>query len=117
MLNTASEVMQFILASLLGAEMTSRQSTLVGYALQAMQVIPEATIHTFRELMEPNGRKKYAPFLTKLEGRAREFFETQFDAAIFSSTKQQVVARLFAISENHTFDRMLSSPRSKLAGC
>jgi hypothetical protein len=114
MLNTASDVMEFILASLLGAEMTSRQSTLFGYTLQAMQVIPDATINTFRELMEPNGRKKFAPYLAKLEGRAREFFETQFDAAIFSSTKQQVVARLFAISENRTFDRMLSNSRSKL---
>jgi hypothetical protein len=114
LLNTASDVMEFILASLLGAEMTSRQSTLFGYALQAMQLIPDATIHTFRELMEPNGRKKFSPYLAKLEGRARDFFETQFDAAIFSSTKQQVVARLFAISENRTFDRMLSNSRSKL---
>ena len=114
MLNTAADVMEFILASLLGAEMTSRQSTLFGYALQAMQVIPDATIHTFRELMEPNGRKKFSAHLAKLEGRAREFFETQFDAAIFASTKQQVVARLFAISENRTFDRMLSNARSKL---
>jgi hypothetical protein len=114
LLNTASEVMEFILSSLLGAEMTSRQSTLFGYALQAMQVIPNATIHTFREIMEPNGRKKFAAYLDKLEGRARDFFETQFDAAIFSSTKQQVVARLFAISENRTFDRMLSNPRSTL---
>jgi hypothetical protein len=73
LLNTAAEVMQFILASLLGAEMTSRQSTLFGYSLQAMQLIPEATIHTFRELMEPNGRKKFAAELSKLEGRAREF--------------------------------------------
>jgi hypothetical protein len=114
LLNTAAEVMQFILASLLGAEMTSRQSTLFGYALQAMQVIPNATIHTFRELMEPNGRKNFGGALTKLEGRAREFFETQFDAQIFAQTKQQVVARLFAISENRTFDRMLSNPKSKL---
>jgi len=114
LLNTAAEVMQFILASLLGAEMTSRQSTLFGYALQAMQIIPNATIHTFRELMEPNGRKKFAAELAKLEGRAREFFETQFDAAIFAQTKQQVVARLFAICENRTFDRMLSHPQSKL---
>jgi hypothetical protein len=66
LLNTAAEVMQFILASLLGAEMTSRQSTLFGYALQAMQGIPNATIHTFRELMEPNGRKKFATELAKL---------------------------------------------------
>ena len=114
LLNTAAEVMEFILQSLLGAEMTSRQSTLFGYALQAMQLIPNATIHTFRELMEPNGRKKFAPYLANLEGRAREFFETQFDAAIFSQTKQQVVARLFAICENRTFDRMLSNPTSKL---
>ena len=114
LLNTASEVMQFILASLLGAEMTSRQSTLFGYSLQAMQLISDATIHTFRELMEPNGRKRFATELTKLEGRAREFFETQFDAPIFAQTKQQVVARLFAICENRTFDRMLSNPKSKL---
>lgn len=114
LLNTAAEVMEFILQSLLGAEMTSRQSTLFGYALQAMQLIPNATIHTFRELMEPNGRKKFAPYLAKLEGRAKDFFESQFDAAIFAQTKQQVVARLFAICENRTFDRMLSNPTSKL---
>jgi hypothetical protein len=89
LLNTAAEVMQFILASLLGAEMTSRQSTLFGYALQAMQVIPNATIHTFRELMEPSGRKKFAAELGKLDGRAREFFESQFDAAIFAQTKHK----------------------------
>jgi hypothetical protein len=114
LLNTTAEVMQFILASLLGAEMTSRQSTLFGYSLQAMQVIPNATIHTFRQLMEPNGRKRFASELSKLESRAREFFETQFDAQIFAQTKQQVVARLFAICENRTFDRMLSNPKSKL---
>ena len=114
LLNTAAEVMEFILQSLLGAEMTSRQSTLFGFALQAMQLIPNATIHTFRELMEPNGRKKFAAHLAKLQGRARDFFETQFDAPIFAQTKQQVVARLFAICENRTFDRMLSNPKSKL---
>ena len=94
--------------------MTSRQSTLFGYSLQAMQVIPNATIHTFRQLMEPNGRQRFASELSKLESRAREFFETQFDAQIFAQTKQQVVARLFAICENRTFDRMLSNPKSKL---
>jgi hypothetical protein len=114
LLNTAAEVMEFILQSLLGAEMTSRQSTLFGFALQAMQLIPNATIHTFRELMEPNGRKKFAPYLSKLQGRARDFFETQFDAPLFAQTKQQVVARLFAICENRTFDRMLSNPKTKL---
>ena len=114
MLNTSAEVMEFILQSLLGAEMTSRQSTLFGFVLQAMQLIPNATIHTFRELMEPNGRKKFAPYLSNLQGRARDFFDTQFDISTFAQTKQQVVARLFAICENRTFDRMLSNPKTKL---
>lgn len=114
MLNTSAEVMEFILQSLLGAEMTSRQSTLFGFVLQAMQLIPNATIHTFRELMEPNGRKKFASHLANLQGRARDFFDTQFDSSTFAQTKQQVVARLFAICENRTFDRMLSNPKTKL---
>lgn len=114
LLNTAAEVMDFILQSLLGAELTSRQGTLFGFSLQAMQVIPDATIHTFRELMEPNGRMKFAPYLAKLSGRARGFFETQFDSSIFARTKQEVVAKLFAICENRTFDRMLSNAKSKL---
>jgi hypothetical protein len=114
MLNTSSEVMNYILSALLGAEMTSRQSTLFEFVLEAIQIIPNATVHTLRELMEPNGRKKFAPYLAKLTGRARDFFETQFDASIYAQTKQQVVARLYAICKNRTFDRMFSNPKSKL---
>jgi hypothetical protein len=63
LLNSAIEVLEFILGSLLGAEMTSRQSTLFRYAIQAMLVIPDATIHTFREFMQPHGYQKYLPHL------------------------------------------------------
>jgi hypothetical protein len=114
MLNTSSEVMNYILSALLGADMTSRQSTLFEFVLEAIHVIPNATVHTLRELMEQGGRKKFAPYLAQLKGRARDFFETQFDAAIYAQTKQQVVARLYAICKNRTFDRMFSNPKSKL---
>jgi hypothetical protein len=114
MLNTSSEVMNYILSALLGADMTSRQSTLFEFVLEAIQIIPNATVHTLRELMEQGGRKKFAPYLAQLKGRARDFFETQFDAAIYAQTKQQVVARLYAICKNRTFDRMFSNPKSKL---
>jgi hypothetical protein len=114
LLNSAIEVLEFILSSLLGSEMTARQSTLFRYAIQAMLVIPDATIVTFRELMQPEGYNKHLPHLQKLEGTAKEFFETQFNAKIFDQTKQQVVARLFTICENRTFERLFTNPRTKL---
>jgi hypothetical protein len=115
LLNSAIEVLEFILRSLLGAEMTSRQSTLFRYTIQALLVIPDATIHTFRELMQPDGYAKYRPYISKLEGTAREFFDTQFNSKLFDQTKQQVVARIFTLCENRTFERLFSNATTKLS--
>jgi hypothetical protein len=76
--------------------------------------IPGATIHTFRELMEPKGYGKYLPYIEKLDGTARAFFETEFNAKHFEDTKRQVVRRLWGVLENRTFERMFSHPRNKL---
>lgn len=114
LLNSAIELYDYVLSALLGAEMTSRQGTLFRFAVQLMLIVPDATIHTFRRLMQPGGSTEFAPYIAKLEGTAREFFETQFDAKIFEPTKQQVVARLFTICENRTFERLFSHPKTKL---
>lgn len=114
LLNSAIELYDYILSALLGAEMTARQGTLFRFAVQLMLIVPDATIHTFRRLMQPGGSKEFAPYIDKLQGTAREFFRTQFDAKIFEQTKQQVVARLFTICENRTFERLFSHPKTKL---
>jgi len=114
LLNSTIELYDFVLSALLDAEMTARQGTLFRFATQLMMVIPDATIHTFRELMQPGGFDKYKPYIDKLEGTAKEFFETQFTAKIFEQTKQQVVARLFTLCESRTFERLFTHPKSKL---
>jgi hypothetical protein len=76
--------------------------------------IPGATIHTFRELMEPGGYDKYLPYIETLEGTARAFFETEFKSKQFEDTKRQVVRRLWGILENRTFERMFTHPKNKL---
>ena len=76
--------------------------------------IPDATIHTLRELMEPGSHVKFAPHIDKLQGTARHFFETEFPGREFEQTKKQVLRRLWGILENQTFERMFSHPRSKL---
>lgn len=113
-LNSALELYEFILNALLGAELTSRQATLFQFVVQALLHIPNATIHTLRELMEPGGYEKFKPHIDKLDGTARAFFETQFNSRQFSQTREQVVVRVFTILRNRTLERLFSHPRSKL---
>lgn len=112
--NSILELYDFVLGSLLSAEMTQKQNVIFRYVTRLMLHIPDATIHTLRELMEPDSHIKFAAHIEKLSGTARQFFETEFTDREFTQTKKQVLRRLWGILENQTFERMFSHPRSKL---
>ena len=112
--NSILELYDFVLGSLLAAEMTQKQNVIFRYVTRLMLHIPDATIHTLRELMEPGSEKTFAPHIAKLSGTAKQFFETEFSSREFNDTKKQVLRRLWGILENQTFERMFSHPRSKL---
>lgn len=112
--NSILELYDFVLGTLLSAEMTQKQNVIFRYVTRLMLHIPNATIHTLRELMEPNSQVKFAEHIAKLSGTARHFFETEFASKEFEQTKKQVLRRLWGILENQTFERMFSHPRSKL---
>ena len=112
--NSILELYDFVLGSLLDAAMTQKQSVIFRYVTRLMLHIPDATIHTLRELMEPNAEVKFAEHIAKLTGTAKKFFETEFASKEFDQTKRQVLRRLWGILENQTFERMFSHPRSKL---
>jgi len=112
--NSILELYDFVLGSLLSAEMTQKQNVIFRYVTRLMLYIPDATIHTLRELMEPGSQDKFAEHIRKLPPTARRFFETEFASREFEQTKKQVLRRLWGILENQTFERMFSHPRSKL---
>lgn len=112
--NSILELYDFVLGTLLSAEMTQKQNVIFRYVTRLMLHISDATIHTLRELMEPNTQLKFAEHIAKLSGTARQFFETEFSSKEFDQTKKQVLRRLWGILENQTFERMFSHPRSKL---
>lgn len=80
---------------------------------RALFAIPNATIHTFHDILQ-NGPGKYQEFIDTLDDTSRQFFATDFNNAQFKQTKEQVIARLWAVLRNQTFLRMFSSPRSKI---
>lgn len=112
--NSILELYDFVLGTLLDAQMTQKQSVIFRYVTRLMLHIPNATIHTLRELMEPNAAEKFADDIAKLSGSAKHFFETEFSSREFEQTKRQVLRRLWGILENQTFERMFSHPQSKL---
>ncbi len=114
LMNGVLELYDFVLGSLLSAELTQKQSIIFRFITRLMLEIPGATIQTFRELMEPKGYDKYLPYIARLEGTPRAFFETEFNSKQFEDTKRQVVRRLWGILENQTFERMFSHPKNKL---
>ncbi|MEM9839495.1 MAG: ATP-binding protein [Pseudomonadota bacterium] len=114
LLNSILELYDFVLGSLLSAEMTQKQSVIFRYVTRLMLHIPDATIHTLREVMEPGAEQRFADSIAALSGSARRFFETEFVGREFEQTKKQVLRRLWGILENQTFERMFSHPRSKL---
>lgn len=112
--NSILELYDFVLGTLLDAGMTQKQNVIFRYVTRLMLHIPDATIHTLRELMEPGAEKIFADDIAKLTGSARRFFDTEFAGKEFVQTKQQVLRRLWGILENQTFERMFSHPRSKI---
>jgi hypothetical protein len=114
LLNSIIELYDFILDALLGAEMTSKQSTIFRFVSRALLQIPNATVLTLLELMKPGGDQNYKEHISQLHGAARSFFETEFNTSEFTKTKREVMRRLYGILENQTFERMFSHPKSKL---
>ena len=111
-LNGTIELYEYIFGALLGAELTQKQGVIFRYLARLMLTIPDATVQTLRELMEDG--TPFKPYMERLEGTSRRFFETQFFDRSFAGTKTQILRRLWGVLSNTTFERMFSNPRNKV---
>ena len=112
--NSTVSMLDYVFRALLGAELTSRQSTLFNFTITLLMSIPNATLDTMIDLMQPKGLAKYAHYLDGMDSDTKLFFSTKFEAKEFEQTKSQVVDRLFAIKRIRAISRMFSAPKTKL---
>lgn len=110
--NNTIELFEYFFDALLGSELTGKQSTLFRYLGLLLMQIPGGNIHTLRELME-DGRQ-FKPYMEKLEGSARTFFEQRFFAKDLQATKTQVLSRLWGVLSNRSLDRIFSAKRNSI---
>jgi hypothetical protein len=111
-LNNTVELFDYFFGALLGADLTQKQGLVFRYVAVLLMQIPGATIHTFRELMEDGSQ--FRPYMERLGGSARVFFETRFFDRAFAETKKQVLHRLWGVLANQTLDRMMSAPKNSI---
>lgn len=112
LLNASIEAYEYFFGTLLGAELTQRQGVMFRFLARLLLEIPNATIHTLRDLME-NG-ERYRMYMERLPHTARGFFETRFFDRSFSETKKQILARLWGVLGNATLERMFSHSENKI---
>lgn len=110
--NGVIETFEHMFSALLGAELTQKQGVIFRFLARLMLEIPDATIHTLREVME-DGRP-FRPHMERLEGAARHFFASEFFDPSFTQTKKQIAKRLWGVLANPVFERMFTYPRNKL---
>jgi hypothetical protein len=111
-LNGVIELYELFFGAFLGAELTQKQGVVFKYLARLMLAIPDATIHTLMRIMEDG--KSFKPYMDKLDGSARYFFETEFFHPSFAATKKQVLRRLWGVLSTPAFERMFTQRRNKL---
>src|SRR6202007_1536451 len=87
-LNGVIELYDYMFGSLLGAELTQKQSVIFRYLARLMLTIPGATIHDLLKLL--GDATPYTQNISQLPPGARMFFETEFPHKSFTDTKRQI---------------------------
>ena len=111
-LNGVIELYEYFFGSLLGAELTQKQTLIFRYLARLMIHIPAATIRTMIELMDDT--KPYQSIIDVLPESTRMFFTKEFADRSYTDTKTQIKRRLYGIIENQTFERMFSAPKNRI---
>lgn len=106
------ELYEYFFDALLGAELTQRQGLIFRYLGLLLTRIPNATIHTLRDVLEHG--EAYRPYMATLSGSARIFFETRFFDRTFTETKKQLLTRLWGVLAHPALDRLFSATHTTI---
>ena len=112
LINGTVEIYSYFFNVVFDAELTQRQGALFTYIARLMIEIPNANIDTLRDLLE-NG-EKYRPYMNRLSGTGKAFFETQFFSKNFTAVKIQLLERLWSVFANSSFERSFSAKKNKV---
>ncbi|HEY1747799.1 MAG TPA: DUF87 domain-containing protein [Xanthobacteraceae bacterium] len=111
-LRTVEDMVIFFVGALIG-ELTGHMRNILGYALQAMVCIPDATVFTFKELLAKGGMARLVakyPQLTQLDADTQRFLDTGL--LDYGPSIASVRTRLDAITRDPFTKATFAQPRN-----
>jgi hypothetical protein len=113
-ITNAVELLEYVLGSLMDAELTSKQKVIFQFAIQ-LTIAAEGDLDTFLEILKPKGWVEYADVLDDMPKYVQEFFHDQFDKETqYGSTKQEVARRVWGMLKNPTFARIFTAKENPI---
>ena len=112
--NATTAMLDYIFRSLLGAELTSRQSTLFNFTIQLLLEVPHATLDTLIEIMQADDLHQFGQYIDHLDVDGRKFFQDRFFNRQYLRTKSEIIDRIYAIKRNRVLSNMFSAETTKL---
>lgn len=115
--NHTLETFAYLFNSLLGAQLTVRQTTLFNNLIALMLAMPEtlgrnATLRDLIHVMEKTVPATYLPAVQKLDPIARDFMMKDFATPRYDQTKEEIRYRIQNILGNRTLSRLFLAPNN-----
>jgi hypothetical protein len=105
---------EFFLNSIFKNEITPQMTTMLKYAIQALTVIPDATVSTLKELMSDTGYLKYEKFFLNLDPVVSDWMRHRLYSKDFSVTRIAIHNRLDGFLADSFYRAMFADPHDKL---
>lgn len=115
-------MVEFFLSSLVKAEASAHQDIFLKYVIPALLAIPDATIFTFKELLEPApdkkspppGYEKYKRHFSGLRPDVQAWLAERLHSQEIAVTRNAIRARLDGFTADPFFHDMFIHPRNRL---
>jgi hypothetical protein len=114
-------MVEFFLSSLVKSEASPHQDTFLNYVIPALLAIPNATIFTFKELLEPApknapppGYERYKQHFTSLRQDTQDWLRDRMHSTELAATRSAIRTRLDGFTARGFFHDMFMHPRNKL---
>jgi hypothetical protein len=115
-------MVEFFLSSLVKSEASPHQDIFLNYLIPALMQIPDATIFTLKELLEPAkskndrspGYERYKQYFGRLRPDHQQWLAERMHSPELAVTRNAIRTRLDGFTARGFFHDMFISPRNKL---
>jgi hypothetical protein len=106
-------MVEFFLSSLVKSEASPHQDTFLNYLVPALLAIPDATIMTFKDLLEDGGYERHKQHFGRLRGDTQRWLATRLHSKDVAVTRNAIRSRLDGFTARPIFHDMFAHPRNR----